>query len=239
MLRATPICLLLLAAAPAHAASGQTSAYVSKVSFEKTLPAVVFKIGNTSSQTTSDARDIRVLGSPQPLSVSGSVQCQQGAQAAGAEFYQARAYVSAASTPNYHLVTLAQPSATADLPQTRRIEAVQMVVPVDYQDGVGNSLINLGLAPAALFEQRLANHVAKGGSAADYLRQTQAFESAMSVTLVGYCFRQGEPRLHLGTAPAEVKLIILYDGDLRIQDGIGPRAGAKGLKAPAGPRVRR
>ena len=72
--------------------------------------------------------------------------------------------------------------------------------------------------------------MANGGSASAYLRQARALEAEMSVTLVGYCLRQGQPRLHIGTAPAKVKVVILYNGDPRIEDGVGPNSSANKVR---------
>jgi hypothetical protein len=108
--------------------------------------------------------------------------------------------------------------------------------------------VDLQFNPARHFMQQVKAFAAKGGSAATYLREDQAFEMPVTVNLVGWCKMPANAnsvlagKTYAGFASRSVPVSVLYSGDAKIVDGRGVRATAgQQVKAPeeSTPQVKR
>ena len=117
---------------------------------------------------------------------------------------------------------------------------IDIPVTVNVTRRAGNAAVDLGFNPARTYEKMLAAYVAKGHTAAEYLRETQAFDKEVTISLVAWC--RGNSILSGKTYPAlverKVPVTILYNGDPAIIDGPQPRATASTREANGGPPVK-
>ncbi|MGZ8363878.1 MAG: hypothetical protein ACXWVO_08495 [Caulobacteraceae bacterium] len=167
---------------------------------------------NTSGRPSVEGRRIAVVGTLPTMTMYGRLSCASGWRAASAEGRFGNAAVSAGT----HLIAIADHGkASLNFGGNEQLRNFTLKVPLVVRREATNAAIDLMLAPASLFEKRMKQAVAGGHTTyASYLRQTEAFNIPVNVSLVGWCERNGS---RYGSAVQRSTVItVIYEGDPNI-----------------------
>jgi hypothetical protein len=216
-------------------------ATVGNVMITKSIKPGALSLKNMSSSKLASKRDMVVTGDNPRFTVTGQVFCRDGAKLTAVQAVLGNTLVQ-----HMDIITFQQFGHSAkDISVAGRKDAdVELQVELNVGRRANNDLMPLKFNPANVFEQKLGNYVAKGNSAAEYLRETQAFDMDVSVNLVAWCKMDPNAnsvlagRTYAGLSAREVPMTILYNGDPSIIDSPAPRAKATTREVDGGPPVK-
>lgn len=197
--------------------STQGEPFVEHVSLNPPAPAGVVTLRNTSGSKQADKVRLEPESPVLNLSLSANVKCVKDKHV---EFSQAKAYFGPAIM------------AGGSIDSSKALHEASYDPSFTVWDGVGNGKwnteagngstfdvplnavrngpANIAFDPAAEFNQRLEEHVAKGGNRLTFLQQPQEFIVARVVSLGGWCQKDGISRS--GVNSVFLKIKVRYPG---------------------------
>lgn len=236
------LALIALALPIAASANDETQlgATVLQMRFTENIPSANLGLKNTSTSKIASKRKMVVTGEAPKFVVKGQVVCQSGARLTAVQ-----AVIGKAAINQTQLISLANGGQSPKLTHVAGLPGAFVEIPVTLSVSrtVSTSAIDLSFNPALAYEMKLKAYVAKGNTAAEYLRETQAFDMEVTVNLVAWCkMDSGQSVLSGKTYPGlvsrTVPVTILYNGDPAIVDGPKARSKATTKKAEGGPPVK-
>jgi len=239
---AMPVALaaLTISAGPLAADETQLGATVMLLEIEKQIPPGNLGLKNASPSKLASKRDLVVTGERPQFTVAAKAYCKEGATLTAVQVFMGKVVITGQQA--IPMASYGQSAKRVDIAGQRGAR-IDIPVTVNVARRAGNSLVELGFNPAKVYEKKLADYVAKGNTAAEYLRETQAFDMDTTVTLVAWC-KMGpgnsvlSGKTYPGAVSRKVPVTILYNGDPAIVDGPAPRATSTTRKAPAAPPVK-
>ena len=233
-------CLAVPSAAAAYDESefGYT---VESVTITKPISPGNLSLKNMSSSKSATKRDLAVVGSNPRFIVAGRVLCK-----AGATLTAVQAIIGNGILHNKEMMVMNDWGKTQKLTNVagRLVADVSLEVELKVSKRNTDALIDLTFNPAREYEKKLKAFVAKGNTAAEYLRETQAFDMEVPVNLVAWCKMNPNNKsifageTHAGFASRKVPVTILYNGDPAIFDGPAARAKSSTRKGSGQPPVK-
>lgn len=211
---------------------------VGSVSITKPISTGALGLKNMSSSKIAARRDLAVTGNNPRFIVTGQVFCKPGARLTAVQ-----AIIGKGILQNNDMLVVNSWGKTAkDSSVAGRSDAnVSLEVELKVSKRAIDAAIDLTFNPAREYEQKLKAFVAKGGTAAEYLRETQAFDMDVTVNLVAWCKMDPNAnsvlagKTYAGFTSRKVPVTILYNGDPAITDGPAPRAKTSTRKGSGGP----
>lgn len=220
----TALSLSLLTATAAHADELKLTHGVSNLLITSAVPDLNLSVRNLSGSPLAADREL-VMVSAQPLvEVEAQVWCremssgQNDLRSVELTFGTSDVYIG----PNgYDVMDLGVWDASEPLLYQGGLSSDevyldhQLDLPTTWDGG-----FTLGFNPVKVVEQRLQAYVNNGGTAADFLRQDDVFETTIDLNVVAWCEYQGTyvDVLYPGMRTREVTVAIFYHGDPEIQD---------------------
>ena len=235
-LSAASIAQIALAADETH--FGST---IQSMSIDQQISPGNLSMRNDSTSKLASKRDLRVHGDNPKFQVVGKVYCKAGARLTAVQVFLGNVVINGQQA--YPMATHGQsPKLTniAGLPGT----VVDIPVTLNVTRRYTGAAVDLSFNPARTYEQKLKAYVAKGNTAAEYLRETQAFDIEQTVSLVAWCRMDSGAnsvlagKTYPGDVSRKVPVTILYNGDPAIIDGPAARATATTREAEGGPPVK-
>lgn len=211
---------------------------VGSVNITKPISPGSLGLKNMSSSKIASKRDLAVTGNNPRFTVTGQVFCKQGARLTAVQ-----AIIGKGILHNNDMMVIQNWGKTAKQTNVagRSDADVSLEVELNVSKRATNAAIDLTFNPAREYEQKLKAFVAKGGTAAEYLRDTQAFDMNVTVNLVAWCKMDPNAnsvlagKTYAGFSARKVPVTILYNGDPAIVDGPAARAKASTRKGSGGP----
>lgn len=233
--------LAILAAPIAVAANNDEQQFgftVGSVSITKAIPSGNLSLKNMATSKIASKRDLAVTSQNPRFTVTGQAFCKQGARLTAVQ-----AIIGKGVLHNDDIMVINSWGKTAkDLSVAGRSDAdISLEVELKVSPRATDAAIDLTFNPAREYEQRLKAFVAKGNTAAEYLRETQAFDMNITVNLVAWCRMSPNAdsvlagKTYAGFVSRKVPVTILYNGDVAIVDGQAPRANVKTRKSSGAP----
>ena len=214
---------------------------VGSVSITKPISPGSLGLKNMSSSKIASKRDLVVTGNNPRFTVTGQVFCKQGARLTAVQAIIGKGFLH-----NNDMMVVNSWGKTAKQTNVagRSDADVSLEVQLNVSRRDTGAAIDLTFNPARDYEQKLKAYVAKGNTAAEYLRETQAFDMDVTVNLVAWCKMDSKAnsvlagKTYAGFSARKVPVTILYNGDPAIVDGPAPRATIKTREAEVGPPVK-
>jgi hypothetical protein len=211
---------------------------VGSVTITKPISAGALGLKNMSSSKIASKRDLAVTGNNPRFTVTGQAFCKQGARLTAVQ-----AIIGKGILHNNDMMVIQSWGKTAkDNSVAGRSDAdVSLEVELKVSKRATDAAIDLTFNPAREYEQKLKAFVTKGGTAAEYLQETQAFDMNVTVNLVAWCKMDPNAnsvlagKTYAGFTARKVPVTILYNGDPAMTDGPAPRAKASTRKGSGGP----
>ena len=213
---------------------------VADVRFSESLPGINLGLRNMSATKTVADRKLTVTGSEPEFSVRGVVACR-----AGAELTKVQAVAGGVVNNNGQIFVMSNWGASPPVTTYNGQQLAQVTIPlkVKVSRTFNNELVDLTFNPARTFEQKLAQFVQGGGSAAQYLHIDEVFVMDVPIHLIAWCKMEDKKSTFYGQEAGgymrrDIPASILFDGDPAIVDGIGVRAtngGSGGILAAPQP----
>lgn len=231
-------------AVPSAAAASDEHSYgytVESVTITKPVSPGNLSLKNMSASKSASKRDLAVTGSNPRFIVAGRVLCK-----AGATLTAVQAIIGNGMLHHNEMMVMKDWGKTQKLTNVagRLFADVSLEVELEVSKRNTDSLIVLSFNPAHEYERKLKAFVAKGNTAAEYLRETQAFDMEVMVNLVAWC-KMGSNNnsmftgeTYAGFASRKVPVTILYNGDPDIIDGPAARAKSSTRKGGGQPPVK-
>lgn len=238
MFKSTPrlisILSLLAWQAPAQALKPATQGepYVEHVSIKPPSPAAVVTLQNTSASPYADQVSLAPQSPTLRLAMGASVKCIKDKQV---EFSHARAYFGPATMSG------------GDIDSSQTLHSAAYDPSFTVWDGVGNGQWNseagnastfdvpldalkngpnnIAFDPVAEFQQRLDQHVAKGGDRLQFLQQPQTFTIGRVVSLGGWCRKDGTSRSGVNSVFAAIQVRYPGQPDLKNKPQLNAQLG--------------
>lgn len=211
---------------------------VGSVSITKPISSGTLGLKNISSSKIASKRDLMVTGNNPRFTVTGQAFCKQGARLTAVQAIIGKGFLH----NNDMMVVNSWGKTAKDDDVAGRSDAdISLEVELKVSKRDTGAAIDLTFNPAREYEQKLKAFVAKGGTAAEYLRETQAFDMNVTVNLVAWCKMDPKAnsvlagKTYAGFVARKVPLTILYNGDPAIIDGPAPRAKASTRKGSGQP----
>ena len=219
----------------------QLGATVGNVMITKSIKPGSLGLKNMSPSKLASKRDLVVTGDNPRFTVTGQVFCKDGAKLTAVQAVLGNTFVQ-----HMDIITLQQYGQSAkDYSVAGRGAAdVELQVDLNAVRRASKDIMQLKFNPANVFEQKLGSYVAKGNTAAEYLRETQAYDMDVKVNLVAWCKMDPKAnsvlagKTYAGVSGRKVPVTILYNGDPAIIDGPAPRATTTTREAEGGPPVK-
>lgn len=214
---------------------------VETIEFDKHIAPGHLSLRNLSKSKLDTRRDLRVLGDNPRFQVVGKVRCKPGARLTAVQVVVGQ--VVANHTEVFPMQVHGQTAKLTNIAgQAGAIIDLPVVLNVSRKDT--GSLVDLSFNPAREYEKQLKAYVAKGNTAAEYLRETQAFDMQADVNFIAWC--KMDPgansvvagKTYPGVVSRKVPVTILYEGDPLIVSGPAARAKATTRDAEGGPPVK-
>lgn len=214
---------------------------IQAMSIDQHIPPGSLSLRNDSTSKLASRRDLRVHGDNPKFRAVGKVYCKAGARLTAVQVILGNVVINGQQA--YPMATHGQSSKLtniAGLPGT--IVDIPVTLNVTRRDT--GAAVDLSFNPARTYEQKLKAYVAKGNTAAEYLRETQAFDMEQTVSLVAWCRMDTGTnsvfagKTYPGVVARKVPVTILYNGDPAIVDGPAARATVKTREADGGPPVK-
>jgi hypothetical protein len=228
-------------ALPAVALATDTStlgATVQQMSIDQQIPPGNLSLKNVSTSKIASRRDLRSFGDNPRFRVIGKAFCKPGARLTAVQAIIGKVVLNQTEVfPTQVFGQSAKDTTVAGLPST----LVDIPVTLNVARRDNGSLVDLRFNPSRTYEQKLKAFVAKGNTAAEFLRETQAFDMDVTVNLIVWCKMDAGAQSVLagktypGMISRKVPVTILYNGDPTIIDGPSPRLKASTRKATGGP----
>jgi hypothetical protein len=214
---------------------------VGSVAITKPISSGNLGLKNQSSSKMASKRQLVVTGNNPRFTVTGQVFCKQGARLTAVQ-----AIIGKGILHNDGMMVVNSWGKSPKQTNVAGRSDADVSIPVELKvtRQATDAAIDLTFNPAREFEQRLKNYVAKGNSAAEYLRETQAFDINVTVNLVAWCKMDPKAnsvlagKTYAGFSARKVPVTILYNGDAAIVDGPAPRAKATTREAESAPPVK-
>lgn len=214
---------------------------VGSVSITKPISPGSLGLKNMSSSKIASKRDLVVAGNNPRFTVTGQVFCKQGARLTAVQAIIGKGFLH-----NNDMMVVNSWGKTAKQTNVagRSDADVSLEVQLNVSRRDTDAAIDLTFNPARDYEQKLKAYVAKGNTAAEYLRETQAFDMDVTVNLVAWCKMDPKAnsvlagKTYAGFVARRVPVTVLYNGDPAIIDGPAPRATAKTREAETAPPVK-
>jgi hypothetical protein len=211
---------------------------VGSVNITKPISTGALGLKNMASSKIASKRDLAVTGNNPRFTVTGQVFCKPGARLTAVQ-----AIIGKGILHNNDMMVVQSWGKTAknDDVAGRSDADVSLEVELKVSKRATDAAIDLTFNPAREYEQKLKAFVAKGGTAAEYLRETQAFDMDVTVNLVAWCKMDPNAnsvlagKTYAGFTARKVPVTILYNGDPSIVDGPAPRSKASTRKGSGGP----
>jgi hypothetical protein len=236
------LALIALAVPVAALANDQTQlgATVLHMRLTENIPSANLGLKNSSTSKIASKRKLVVTGEAPKFVVKGQVVCQNGARLTAVQAVIGKAIVN-----QTQLIALANWGQSQKMTNVAGLPGAFVEIPVtlSVSRAVSPSAVDLTFNPALAYEQQLKAYVAKGNTAAEYLRETQAFDMDLTVNLVAWCKQDAggsvlSGKTYPGVVSRKVPVTILYNGDPAIVDGPAARIKASTKKAEGGPPVK-
>jgi hypothetical protein len=211
------------------------------VAITQNIPSASLGLKNMSSSKLASKRDLVVTGNNPSFVVKGQAFCKQGAKLTAVQAIIGKAIVN-----QTELIALAPYGKSAKNTNVAGRDAadVELQVELNVTRRAGNALADFSFNPAREYESKLKAYVAKGNMAAEYLRETQAFDMDVTINLVAWCKMDANAnsvlagKTYPGVVSRKMPVTILYNGDPAIVDGPAARATVKTREAEGGPPVK-
>jgi hypothetical protein len=198
------------------------------VKITQNIPSINLSLSNRAAIKTVDARRLIVTGAEPQFTVNGIVACKPGAKLTGVQ-----ALAGSVINNNGQITPMQNWGSSAVLTNVAGQSAAVVAIPlkIKVSRAYNGEAVDLSFNPAREFELKLKKFVSNGGSAAQYLQVSEAFDMTVPVHLIAWCKAEsgvlaGQTRG--GFVKREVPATILFNGDPRIVDGAGVRAATKG-----------
>lgn len=234
------VCLSIIAVPVAVGAADEQhfGFTIGSVSITKPISSGALGLKNMSSSKIASKRDLVVTGNNPHFTVTGQAFCKQGARLTAVQ-----AIIGNGFLHNNDIMVVNSWGKTAkdDDVAGRSDAGISMEVELKVSKRNTGAAIDLTFNPAREYEQKLKAFVAKGGTAAEYLRETQAFDMNVTVNLVAWCKMDPKAnsalagKTYAGFVSRKVPVTILYNGDPTMVDGPAPRAKASTRKGSGQP----
>lgn len=214
---------------------------IGSVAMTKPISPGNLGLKNQSSSKIASKRKLVVTGNNPRFTVTGQVFCKQGARLTAVQ-----AIIGQGILHNNDMMVVNSWGKSAKQTDVAGRSDADVSIPVELKvtREESDAAIDLTFNPAREYERRLKAYVAKGNTAAAYLRETQAFDMNVTVNLVAWCKMDPKAnsvlagKTYAGFAARKVPVTILYNGDPAIIDGPAPRAKASTREAEGGPPVK-
>ncbi len=211
---------------------------VGSVTITKPISTGALGLKNMSSSKIASKRDLAVTGNNPRFNVTGQVFCKQGARLTAVQAIIGKGFLH-----NNDIMVIQSYGKTAkDTSVAGRSDAdVSLEVELKVTRRATEAAIDLAFNPAREYERKLKAFVAKGNTAAESLRDTQAFDMDVTVNLVAWCKMDPNAnsvlagKTYAGFTSRKVPVTILYNGDPSIIDGPAPRSKTSTRKGSGGP----
>lgn len=208
---------------------------------EKPIPPGNLSLKNVSTSKVANKRELVVFGDNPKFTVSAKAYCKPGAKLASLQVILGKVLIHN-NTP----MPFAPWAQSAKQNQVVGMGGVRVDIPVTLPVTRKDTkaAVDLTFNPVLAYEFMLDRYVEKGHTPAEYLRETQAFDMKVPVSLVATCKMDSNAdswmagKTYAGVFMREVPVTVLYDGDPAIVDGPAPRAKTTTKKADGGPPVR-
>jgi hypothetical protein len=240
-LRAVVVLAVIAPLAAQAADETHLGATVGNVAITKPIPAANLSLRNVAATKTVAAHDLAVSGADPTFTVTGQVFCKNGAR-----LVSAQAIIGQLGLNNGQLISVApygkSPEDTSVANRTAADISIPVKLPVTRK--ASDAALDLTFNPARTFEDKLKSFAGKGGSAATYLKEDQAFDMPVKISLVGLCKMPANAdsvlagKTYAGFATRIVPVTILYTGDAAIVPGPAPRATTTTSSGGSGPPAR-
>ena len=231
------VAALIVPAAAMAADETQLGPTVQLMEIEQQIPPGNLGLANASTSKLASKRDLVVVGESPRFTVAAKAYCKPGATLTAMQVFLGKVVITGSQA--IPMASYGQSAKRIDIAGQMGAR-IDIPVTVNVTRRAGNAAVDLGFNPARTYEKMLAAYVAKGHTAAEYLRETQAFDKDVTISLVAWC--KGNSILSGKTYPAlverKVPVTILYNGDPAIIDGPQPRAKASTREASGGPPVK-
>ncbi len=215
----------------AHAADEQHfGATVGSVAITKYISPGSLGLKNMAQSKLASARDLVVTGNNPRFNVTGQAFCKQGAKLTAVQ-----AMIGKVVVQNTELTPFLVYGSSAKITTVagRKAADISLQVELKMSRRATDAAIDLSFNPARQFEQKIDVFVAKGGTAAAYLHETQAFDMNVTVNLVAWCRMDANAnsvlagKTYPGVVSRKVPITIFYNGDPAIIEGPAARATTK------------
>ncbi|MFD1767831.1 hypothetical protein ACFSAG_13370 [Sphingorhabdus buctiana] len=235
---------LTIVAAPLAAYAADETQFgvtVGSVAITKNIPSASLGLKNMAASKIAAKRDLVVTGTNPRFTVTGQAFCKQGARLTAVQAIIGRAIIN-----QTELIAMAPygKSAKDSSVAGRNAADVELQVELKVTRRAGDALVDFTFNPAREYERKLTTYVAKGNTAAEYLRETQAYDMDVTVNLVAWCKMDANAnsvlagKTYPGVASRKVPVTILYNGDPAIVDGPAPRGKVTTREAEGAPPVK-
>jgi hypothetical protein len=226
---AIPAACLVALATPALAADQSSFGHpIEDIRITEPLPSINLSLRNQATIKTVEARRLAVTGPEPQFTVQGIVACKPGARLTGVQ-----ALAGSVVNNNGQIMPMQDWGSTPVLTSMAGLPAAQVSIPlrIKVSRTYNGEAVDLTFNPAREFELKLKKFVSNGGSAAQYLQATEAFDMTVPVHLIAWCKADsgvlaGQNRG--GYVKREVPATILFEGDTRIIGGAGATAATTG-----------
>lgn len=201
-------------------------------------------VRNISASTAPAERELRVVSADPQINVTGQVWCKS---ALGTQGYATRARAMIANVTlhaNEDIFDIGNAGQSQIQTFPGNPEIANFDLDFTYQvpkSWDSETLVDLRMNPVEIVEDHLDSYVANAaGTAADFLRTTDVFETSVHLSVIGWCrwdkYEAGEE--YFGVRKREIPVRIFYQGDPDIADPITTVGGASQVAAPPPDRAR-
>lgn len=201
---------------------------IASISIVSATPTVHVTVQNLSNSTSPDERELFSVSAAPAYALSGQVFCK-GIMGGTTRLVKSQLLFGTPVVTTTDHGTMIWPVGVWDAsdPIAHQGNISSADVHFDHAidlPGSWNGGLHLGFNPVKMVEDRLATHVANGGSAADFLRQDDVFEVKIPVNLVGECQNTSTHGVHNyeGYTRRWITAAIFYRGDPEIEAPSGP-----------------
>ena len=237
-----------LTAAPVLAQSSDYSDGIDFVAVQSNLPMINITVRNVANSTDPAERELRVVSANPEFEISGRLECTMYGPGNYARAHSVRAsfgtqlslHATGEGTGVQDTFAFWKSDEQAFSDQYRSAN-FSLDMEMDLPQGA-SGLVNFVWNPVDYVEERLETYVGNGaGSEADFLRQTDVFNTQLNLNVVGECMRQFGDNMYLraGYQTYPLAINIFYQGDEDIRDVIQTVGSADQLAAPVPNRARR
>lgn len=237
-------CLTAAAASPAQGDETDFPMAMQDIVITSHHAPIQITVRNISASTDPAERELRVVSANPQIEVTGQVWCKTalGTQAYATRVQAMIANVTLWANDDIFDVGNAGQSQIQTFPGNPEIANFDLDFTYEVPESWDpETLVELRMNPVEIVEDRLATFVQNGaGSAADFLRTTDVFETSVPLSVIGWCrwdeYEAGQE--YMGVRKREIPVRIFYQGDPDIADPIVTVGGANQVAAQPAERAR-